>query len=739
MKTEPFYRLISAFAVVGLLFGASACSKDETAPKDPEPNVVLEEGTCDSESITISLSATEAEEMAYLITEENETGTAEIGVEAPTVFSMGIILPASETPQEIVIPELKSSTAYVILAAARHGEFSSGVSVIKVTTPMPEKLLSAISATKNSLTYKVDAPKDMTYRHSYIAGWYYDLLLEDTQETEGSEFNMSVFLWNLLADYGYEGTGSQEYTWTAGDEDPAHGGKTRLVGGHKYYAIMSPINGETEWLETPEAVAIELEEPGASSESVTITADKIEYEQVTIRMECDPEKVYFYYYDLYPKNQYDAYFAEKGEEGMMEYLYEYGYVADNTYTDRWGAQMGGEYVLALMGVDYAGDTFYQTAEFTTPVPDPSISLTLQTYERELDGYYAYNTLRMYAVPSYFTEIDPEYVFYALMKKSFVEEYLSYAGMTLEDLKDPERFLSAYSMLSSYFSGLTEEQAATLQSDGDIEGIYQMTTTYEEIEPDTEYCYILAILNGEQFIANYATTKTEPQTATGEAEEEYKAYLGNWTVTGQSTEDWSTEKVYNLRIEQLTANRSFKVYGWSDSEVAEDFPFIMRYDTSTKKYWIEASQELGTATIEGEEMTIALVPLFKLSGDQLYVLGGYSEKVYSGKIVDDRLQFFSETFMYDGRTYSFSSISYVAIDSEGNYNRLDAHDVVNFRVNRASGSAAPATGVAARLAPCKVIDMRPELPAREVVAGNTELVTKQTIRKAPLKAIKHLGE
>ncbi len=38
-------------------------------------------------------------------------------------------------------------------------------------------------------------------------------------EDEGSEFDLKVFIWNMLADYGSEGTGPQTVTWKNGDEN----------------------------------------------------------------------------------------------------------------------------------------------------------------------------------------------------------------------------------------------------------------------------------------------------------------------------------------------------------------------------------------------------------------------------------------------------------------------------------------------------------------------------------------
>lgn len=80
------------------------------------------------------------------------------------------------------------------------------------TTAIPVHLVAG-EPTKTSLSYTINVNDGETYQHAYLEGWYFNHQLAKAMEDEGSEFDLKVFIWNMLADYGSEGTGPQTVTW----------------------------------------------------------------------------------------------------------------------------------------------------------------------------------------------------------------------------------------------------------------------------------------------------------------------------------------------------------------------------------------------------------------------------------------------------------------------------------------------------------------------------------------------
>ena len=112
----------------------------------------------------------------------------------------------------------------------------------------------------------------------------------------------------------------------------------------------------------------------------------------------DPgEDVRFFYYDLFSRQTLDEFLSENTEKDLCDFLYEYGYVSANCYTDQWGfTDPGAAYVLAIYGVDMNGDTFLQQEAIEPEPYEPEIELTLTPYENEAESLYGYNTLHVSA-------------------------------------------------------------------------------------------------------------------------------------------------------------------------------------------------------------------------------------------------------------------------------------------------------------------------------------------------------
>lgn len=696
-----------------------ACSDDpEVTPPSYEeeavPEVAIAAGEIDETSAEIVLSAKNASHVAcmYVLKSYADEIPSALDVFRQGEFSSEI----HEGGEALCLLEkLEPGTSYVVYAAARKDEVYGEVKSLEVTTAALGKMLSFVESTKSTFTYRVDVPEGTTYQHAYIEGWYYDYMLELTKRDAGPEFDMNVFLWNLLVDFGFEAEGPQNFFWYAGQENAKRSDVAKIVGGKKYYALFSLYKAENNWLGTPEAVAFETQPAGVSDGTVNLIGE-VTPTSVKVRMEVDSEKVNFFFYDLYPKAAFDEMKAVKGEAGMMDYVYEYGYSAANTYTDVWGVEPAKSYMLAILGVDRDGDLFYVEKQYDTEALQPELTVDMRPFERDLRGYHAYDTFEVMVTPANFGEIRTDGVLWMMQPKAVLDATLELFGMSLEQLLEQPEYISYVGAMP-----LPEDCADQLDKNGFF------VTYLSDMNPDTEYCFLCAVPYGESYKVAYATASTEAMPEAGVVDDEYKAYLGEWKLEGQSTEDYYTRKSYTLRFEELTPNRSYKVYGWSDADVAQEFPFEARYHADTKKISIEGHQLLGTRTVNGVELPVYFDGFLSFNGG-LQLTDSFTGTVYQGSLLGDRLQMFPNYVVLSGRYYEFCTMAYTAYDAAADlFYGFEEFQIVNFFINRASQTAAAApltfaAGAKARVMPS--IPWRPETSVRVAAPAVRDASAKQ---------------
>ena len=669
MKTNFLKKYFLALSAA--LLTIVSCDKGKDPEEVTAPEVGISLLNTDSESITFSVSAKNAESVAWYCTSDEEEGKKLLT--SDFIFALGKEISAGAEPQTVTIPELQPETLYWIYASAKAGDNVSATDSIQVRTAAEAKVLSAGEVSKTSLSYHVNAKEGSTYRHAYIEKWYFNHRLASTMEDEGDEFSMDTFLWNLLADYGHEGTGPATYTWNNGDEDLIKNKNVMLYGGQSYCALFSYIEGETGWTGKPEYVEMTLPEAGSTTGTITFTDELVTTEKISVRMVLGPD-VSFIAYNLYEKSKWNEKFSGADEKSVKDFLYEYGYYAGNTYTDGWLTSPGTEYVLAIMGVNKDGDSFLQTKEYTTPVPQPELDLRLRAYDRENEGYHGYNTIRVDGTLKYFNNLDTESILAGLMTKGQWDSTLEMFGVSDLDYLMSEMPDYLYYIVSTH---LQENEMADIKSKGSF------TRIESDLEPGTEYIFAIAFKYEGKWYYKTATATLDEE-PDSEASAGYKAYLGNWTVTGKSTSDWSSALTYNIKVEQLTANRSYKVYGWSASSAGQEFPFIARYDSASGKIIIDGYQLLGKALIEGQEYEVRMMGCLSYAG-RLY-MSDYDDVIYKGSIVDmgngqEKLSMFPEFFTRDGKSYEVQTMAYGFVKDGNIAGGPDEYDIVEFKITR----------------------------------------------------------
>lgn len=738
-------------AFVGLSVFATGCTESKTDDPQPvtPPTVAVELGRVTETEIEIKLSAKDADRMAYYVVEATDAATTP---DAATVFELGESSQAFETPESFEILDLKSGTAYTVYAAAGKGDTYSEVASVDATTEVPvvHELITDVQASGLSVSYNIDLQEGNICYHAYVEKWYYDLALMIAMQTAGPEFDRNAFMYNLLSEIGVPCEVSGQFVWTAGEDHPTRR-TVSLTPGKDYYVIAASFVNES-WSGEPSLIPFTMpESKGASAEDIDISIDDLTTESVTLRMACDETKIAFFFYDLYEKSQFDAFKAEKGERGMMDYLFEYndGNVSGNTYTDKWIVDSGKSYVLALYGVDYNGCEIYKEFQVDVPVPTPVLALDIIPYDRELQGYHDYDTFLMSFEPLYFTnELNVDRMFCSVMpmEKAMFDEYMGmFFGLSGASLSDIEQLLSQQEYFYMFYQYMSTFYVNPIYDDAEIASLTKngyFERVFTGLNADTEYVFIAIAFDGDTPVIRLASARTAAYPESAEASDGYKAFLGNWTVLGQTTADWTSYENYNLRIEELTPNRSFKVYGWSRTSISQEFPFVMRYHPETGKVSVDGPQVLGKKTVDGKEMDVVFIGKMYASGyDKLVVILGYNGPVYTGSLNGDNLSMFGEMIKVGGRDKEFMSMNYMLQYEDDNYYVAgDEEDLVYFRISRAAASASEAKGVSPlrsssrKVGSVKYSELRYDVPSLSSVVNMPAVRVSSNNRHAKLQSV-----
>ena len=674
-----------------LMLSMVSCKKPEPQVEDPKPQITITEGMVTENSIEFFLSATEADEVAYHFMETTE--------EVPLLTVEGLfkgenVFTASAEPVSFVMENLKPETEYTVYAAAaKEGKYFSEIKELTINTAEKPKLLQFLSKSKTGFSYKVNAEEGQQYFHTYLEGWYFEYMLESAKYEDGAEFDEKVFIWNLLADLGIFDESAKKFEWYTGKENPMRGDVAFIVPGTRYYVLTALWNEDMGgWIEKPEVIGFDLEEPGTSNSTIDCSIDGLSPYSVSIRMEMDADKVSFYMWDFFEKSQYKSYVAENGIEGIMAYVSEYalgkGQAKVNTYTDTWSVDPGTSYMLCVYGVDHNGDEFYTELEVDVPMPDAKIHLSMEPYERELEGYNTYNTLKISAEYADFVNLDYAgsafYLAGGPVEKSFFDMLMESVGLsgTLEELEAQGEILYALGQANMGLNPVSvdEEILAALNDRGFFNKIYT------GLNPDTEYVYMVMAHYDGKMMCRLATAKTDPAPVDVTESEAYKAFLGNWDVTGMDTQNWDNknQKTFHLTIDRLTSNRSYKIYGWSTGTLGDQFPFEAGFDEASGKMTIATPQILGEVEIEGKIYEVRFVGKArnKYDPDNFMILYDYEGLAYKVTMNEPYLHFNSEFFQYAGEWVDFKSLSYVFYDKETKeYFKAEPYDLTQFQVKR----------------------------------------------------------
>jgi hypothetical protein len=329
------------------------------------------------------------------------------------------------------------------------------------------------------------------------------------------------------------------------------------------------------------------------------------------------------------------------------------------------------------------------------MPDAKIHFSMEPYERDLEGLNTYNTLKVSATFADFVGLDYENsVFYLAtgpIEKGFFDRVMESVGLSgsLEELEAQGEMMYAVALANMSLNPVAAdpEILAQLNEKGSFEKIYT------NLQPDTEYVNMVLAMYDDKMMCRLVSARTDPKPIDVVESDAYKAYLGNWTVKGKMTTDWATYTTYDLKIDRLTSNRSFKIYGWSGQQVGQDFPFEATFNETNGKITIQTPQVLGTVTIDDYEYEVHFVGLGYSLGE-LIILVDYEGLAYTGSIVAkgayddagnnvDALKLTPNYVSYGGGQ-EFRSMSYVLYDrANKQYYHIEEYNLVYFNTFKAN--------------------------------------------------------
>ena len=704
LKTGSIVRIFAAAANDKL--ASKVAALEVTLPEEEvaQPQIEIRVGEASVNQVVATFTATDADQFAAVCRPSS--------AEAPALSEIlreGEPAEIGAEPVERIFAGLEQATDYTIYAVAMNSakELYSEVSVIVFSTAVAEPLLSYLDAWKTGFSYRIVTNEGETCYHCYLDGWNYEHMLAQSQQIPG--FDVNAFNCNLLVDFGAPVSGKQNITWEAGCEDPARHQKAMIVGGKTYYVLACLYNQDNaEWIGKPQVLKIdEMEPAGQSPEKIYVEPVRIDPEGMVLAMLMDEAKMNFFFYDLYPSEQFNHYMETEGEQWLMDAVYYSGYNAGNSYTDNWGGLKDGtSYTLAITGVDLNGDIFFQYEEFTTPAWTPDVRITMRPYENEAAGQRLHDCLELtieplhikggMAVEESLLYFDEKATFDATLDMLFGMHDMATIRQTPELM---EAFVGTFAGMAYPFS--VDEQAS-LRNKG------YCKLLRDQLNSSTEYAAIVITkdqTSGRLIVGEgYASTDRD---SSGDAPEaEYQSFLGNWEVTGYRS-DWSTRHTYQLRVEQGTINRSFKVYGWTEIEEFKEIPILAEYNPETKRMFFKGEQNCGRIMIRledgtEEEMDLMFTALLLDMGEPTIYGDMKNQVMYECQVQGNKLAMFPGSLYIDVKELNVASMLFTAKSAESEYFLLE-DSMFEFNIFRPTASAHPVMGE--RIAPRRVKSVR----------------------------------
>lgn len=697
MKLKSF---LACAGCAAMLF-AAGCQKDEVkggGGSTDAPELAVELLSQTLEKITFSVESDPGASVAWVFASTSEFESAwEGNVKAENIFAAAnSVLTPEEWPATVDITEgIEPDVEYTLAVAASLDDNYSEV-ITRTILIEETNILSFVDATKTSFTYKVSAPDNQQWYHTYFEKPYFEEEVRPSIASSYPDYDEQQILQQALLDFGYTASGEQEITWTAGDDNSQRGDYqlANIVGGQSYIAVAATYSdGQFGKAET---VEFSTPEPGESTATVSVEIkEQSEYEMITVIT--PDENVRFYFYALFSKELYDEAVALYGEEYFEAYLKNYGYISYNEYTDRWGfTEPGAEYVLLILGVDKNGDTFLHKEAITPPPVVPEVAVSVVPYDSETDGsWHGYESLYVQVHFNNFSEpVDPGSVLFGVCSQSEIDSF----GGTDWLMSNIGQLENYYIMsLSMTYPAMAED---LYEKGNGFSGVVNSYNFVNPLSPDSGYYVVLAVRDmntGSIAYSAYALGRTNKAPAEGD-NPDYQAYLGNWTLKGQSTETWTANSMtYNLRVEELVKNYSFKVYGWSGTSSGEEHPFIMNWNPDTKGVYVMAPQDLGPLSDDPDfSLVFGGLILYGVSDNLTFCYEDMSE-IFSGSTYDDRLSLYGNMIEVQGNPYEYRSMNYMAVKNDlSEVRRISGaeYDAVYFSITKDEASSAQSRPVPA---------------------------------------------
>lgn len=522
---------------------------------------------------------------------------------------------------------LKAETNYQVVA------FGWDADSKKLTSKISNQPFKTVADTRMSIKITVGTPTDqnvsITFTPSDSAAPYFADVVESTEVAGKGELEIVALLQSKygkeMTDIMHTGNYSNNYA---------------IESGKSYVAVAFAYDTTTS--ELTSAMASESFSAGlADGNSIfTITVSNVAKTSADVDVQTSDAEMYYFLAAYQTSLESQTGGIEKMAESIVEML--------NEYCAEEGFDAVAQNILYKGNTNGAFSTLNPNTEYKVYVlgvaKESEKSLKAVTSMATSDAFTTLADNAKYPAVSFKYEvldgglIDPQFagttvLYLTFMPNKLCANYLFKYYSDAEDLSDSQIIAALKS------NGL--DQSETVQNEYGVafgpDQLGRVTIGAVGIDADGKTGN-LSRITIDLKIGEEGTVEGDGETAPEESvsSEDYKKYLGDWTVTSTSSVISKQPITFDITVNEGIPDMSYNVIGWSTSLLRKEQPTSWTYDAEYKAFTIDALKimtfdhdEYGTCTLEYQ-------PICYLQGDKTYDYVRFQDmtSLFAGMAVDE---------------------------------------------------------------------------------------------------------
>lgn len=585
MKKISTMKRLLCFAVfafaAGLVF--TGCEKDNTTtPEEKNPSLKMTLVETQDNSVTFSIAFEDADQLAYMISEEAITDPS-------SIFSQGEVLTSlTGNSVDCSIYRLEAERSYTIYAAASAVDESentvySEVETLTFQTKELRDMITVSEVTNHSYKFVINAEEGVPYKYAHLTKNFLEELYAITND-ETEEEKARSRMW-YLSRYGIKTSGRQEISVVDNENYTDYDGSEYVyeIYANTEYVVMAVFyddSGEV-FTEPVYMETLKTEETGESTARIqySVVGEPTATEVSTL---CEPDENILYYKQLVMlKDKYDEYVSANGLDAMK-------YLVGNSDSssrcigrmeDTWtGLTPDTEYIMCILGIDKDHNQLWiDDFTFKTALPEEEGSIEMTGAVGDPTGYGDNWNSVNFTIKS--NEIvTPSWYYFG--QTSVVQRLLD-RGLSYEDIAKE----NGVSIIPLNINQINSEKG------------WQVVKT--EIRPDVSYTMfvVLTHANGDVMVKSAeVTTESIPLPERSESSL-FTELVGEWTAT--CTADLAGEPTRLTFDVTITDGGEFvdlcrpynrlMCLGFAGIEYRS--PDDLRNDTTDDSYWQDVPEDI----------------------------------------------------------------------------------------------------------------------------------------------------